>query len=128
MKNNRHFVHDSGYKKLFSNPELVKQLLLSFVNETWVYDIDYSRLERVDKSFIADDFTRRESDMIYRAFYKEKEFYIFILLEFQSTVDRFMSLRMLWYITELYEYLIGGKRVRKLPAVFPVMLYNGEKS
>ncbi len=72
MKKNRHFIHDSGYKRLFSNPELVKQLLLSFVDETWVNDIDYSRLERVDKSFITDEFARRESDMIYRTYYKDR--------------------------------------------------------
>jgi len=123
----KHNVHDSGYKKLFSNHELVRQLLTCFVNEVWVNNIEYSTLERIDKSFVSDEFAERESDLIYKAKFEGKEFYIFILLEFQSTVDRFMSLRMLRYITELYEDLVKNQRLKNLPAVFPVMLYNGEK-
>lgn len=32
----KHNSHDSGYKMLFSNHEMVRQLLTSFVNEEWV--------------------------------------------------------------------------------------------
>src|SRR5512145_2178580 len=123
----KHNSHDSVYKKFFSNHRMVRQLLTGFVNEEWINDIEFSTLERVDKSFITDEFIGRESDLVYRARLKEREVYIFILLEFQSTVDRFMALRMLRYITELYEYLVKNLRLKKLPAVFPVMLYNGEK-
>ena len=122
----KHNAHDSGYKKLFSNHELVRQLLTSFVNEDWINSIEYSTLERIDKSFISDEFAERESDLIYKAKFKGKDIYIFILLEFQSTVDRFMSLRMLHYIIELYEDLVKNHKLKTLPAVFPVMLYNGE--
>jgi predicted transposase/invertase (TIGR01784 family) len=127
MKGKKHNFHDSGYKKLFSSPEIVRQLLTSFVHEEWVNLIDYNTLQRIDKSFITDEFAGRESDLIYRASFKGKDLYIFIMLEFQSTVDRFMALRMLRYITELYEYLVKSYRLKTLPAVFPVMLYNGEK-
>ena len=123
----KHNAHDSGYKKFFSNHELVRQLLTSFVNEEWIKSIEYSTLERVDKSFISDEFAERESDLIYKAKYKGQDIYIFILLEFQSTVDRFMSLRMFHYIIELYEDLVKNHKLKTLPAVFPVMLYNGEK-
>ena len=118
--------HDVGYKKIFSNPKIVEELITSFVNESWVKDIDYTTLERIDKSFITEEFIERESDVIYRAHFKDKEVYIYLLLEFQSTVDRFMSLRILRYICEFYEYLVKTKKVKILPAVFPVMLYNGD--
>lgn len=127
MENKKQNSHDSAYKKFFSNPELVRQLLTYFVDEDWTGNIEYSTLQRIDKSFVTDEFVNRESDLIFRADLKGSELYIFILLEFQSSVDRFMSLRMLRYITELYEYLIKNYRIKKLPAVFPVMLYNGEK-
>jgi predicted transposase/invertase (TIGR01784 family) len=105
----------------------VRQLLTCFVNEKWVNRIEYTTLERIDKSFVSDEFIERESDLIYKAKFEGKDLYIFILIEFQSTVDRFMSLRMLHYITELYEYLVKNHKIKTLPAVFPVMLYNGEK-
>jgi predicted transposase/invertase (TIGR01784 family) len=120
-------VHDSGYKKLFSNPVIVKELLLYFVDEPWVKYLDYNTLERIDKSFITEEFINRESDIIYRINFQGKDLFIYILIEFQSSVDKFMSLRILRYITEFYEYLVSAKKIKKLPAVFPVMLYNGEK-
>ncbi len=48
----KHNVHDSGYKKLFSSPVIVKELLLYFVDEPWVQGLDYNTLERLDKSFV----------------------------------------------------------------------------
>ena len=123
----KHNLHDSGYKKLFSNPVIVKELLLNFVDEPWVKDLDYDTLERLDKSFATEEFINRESDIIYRINFKGEEIFIYLLIEFQSSVDRFMSLRMLRYITEFYEYLVSAMKIKTLPAVFPVMLYNGEK-
>lgn len=42
----KHNAHDSGYKKLFSSHEMIRQLLTSFVNEEWINQIKYSTLER----------------------------------------------------------------------------------
>jgi len=123
----KHNTHDSGYKMLFSNHEMVRQLLTSFVDEEWIHELEFESLVRIDKSFVSDRFEERESDIIYKVNFKGNEVYIFILLEFQSTVDKFMALRMLRYITELYEYLVRNHKLKKLPAVFPVMLYNGDK-
>lgn len=119
--------YDNQYKKLFSNPVLVKELFLSFINEELVKELDYDSLEKLDKSFITEEFIDRESDILYRINFKGKDLYIYLLIEFQSTVDRFMALRMLRYITEFYEYLVYDKKVKtkRLPPVFPVLLYNG---
>ena len=53
--------HDTRYKKLFTNLTLVKELLLYFVNEEFVKELDFSTLERLDKSFITDEFKEKES-------------------------------------------------------------------
>ncbi len=118
-------VHDIRYKKLFSHPQLVKELLESFVDEDFVRNLDFSTLERLDKSFITDDFKEKESDLIYSISFKGTPVYIFLLMEFQSTVDKFMALRFLRYICEFYQSLDTGNS-GKLPAVFPLLLYNGD--
>jgi len=48
-------------------------------------------------------------------------------IEFQSTVDKFMSVRILRYLMEFYEYISKQKGIKKLPAIFPLLLYNGDK-
>jgi len=119
--------HDQWYKKLFSNPILLQHLITGFVKEDFVGDLDFSSMKRLDKSFISDDYQERESDVIYEIRYKRKRAYIYLLLEFQSTVDWFMALRMLSYITQFYLMLIEGRKMTRLPPVFPVLLYNGSK-
>ena len=119
-------THDRGYKYLFSNPLLVKELLESFVGMDWVGRIDFSKAESLNTSFVSDEFKHRESDIIYKLKLYDTEIYLYLLIEFQSTVDRFMALRMLRYTLELYDYLIKNKSIKELPVVFPIMLYNGE--
>jgi predicted transposase/invertase (TIGR01784 family) len=121
-------IHDSGYKKLFSNKVIFRQLIEAFIPEAWVKDLDFDNCETLDKSFISDHYKETESDIIYKISLKQKEIYIVILLEFQSSVDRFMALRVLNYVTNFYmDYLDSNKGINTLPPVFPIVLYNGDK-
>ena len=53
-----------------------------------------------------------------------------MLLEFQSTVDSFMALRVLTYVALLYQDLVRRRQLGpsgRLPPVLPIVLYNGEE-
>ena len=39
-------THDPSYKLLFSHREMVRDLLLGFIDEPWVADLDLVRLEK----------------------------------------------------------------------------------
>lgn len=121
--------HDKRYKRLFENPDIVEELLTSFVDEEFVEKLDFSTLEtETDKSFISPEFQKRESDTICRIKFKEEYIYIYILLEFQSSVDYSMPVRMLRYICEFYQWLKPEPvKNEKYPAVFPILLYNGDR-
>ena len=119
--------HDKRYKKLFSHPVIVKELLLYFIDEAFIKDLDFTSLQRMDKSFITDDFKEKESDIIYKINFKNNEVYIYLLIEFQSTVDKFMAVRINRYLAEFYEFLSYTVKGKDIPAAFPVMLYNGEE-
>ena len=47
-----HHVHDYGYKILFSNVTIFRQLLETFVDQPWVKELDFSKAETVNHSFI----------------------------------------------------------------------------
>ena len=74
----------------------------------------------------------RESDIVWRVRYGPSEdewFYIYVLMELQSTVQRFMALRLWVYIALLYQHLIKQKKLTPsglLPPILPIVLYNGE--
>ena len=97
-------IHDSGYKRLFSNRTIFRQLIETFVNEPWVAELDFEQAEKLDKSFIDEDYQASESDLIYRVPLRGRPIYIYILLEFQSTIDRFMALRA----AQLHHQILHG--------------------
>ncbi len=120
---------DGSYKKIFSHPEMIEGLVQDFVKKIWVRDLDFSTLERHPDSYTTDDFRERRDDIIWRVRWKDKWCYIFLLIEFQSTVDPYMALRMMVYTGLLYQDLIDTQKVGRgepLPPVFPLVLYNGE--
>jgi predicted transposase YdaD len=121
--------HDNGYKLLFSHAPMVADLLRGFVKERWVKDLDFSTLERVSGGYVSDDLRDRESDVVWRVKLRRGGWiYVYLLLEFQSTVDPYMSLRILTYLGLLYQDLLRQGMLTpsgKLPPVLPIVLYNG---
>ena len=122
--------HDSSYHLLFSDSRLVEDLLRHFVPESWVAQLDFSTMKRVNAKLHAENLARRDGDMIYRLRLLDgTPVYVYLLLEFQSTPDPWMPLRLLVYVGLLYQNLLQEKCLSKrgrLPPVFPLVLYNGD--
>jgi hypothetical protein len=126
-----HPKHDRAYHRLFSEPALVEDLVRHFVQESWVEHLDFTRMERINSKFHSEALERREGDIIMRIPFLDdsrQEIYLFLLLEFQSTEDRWMALRFGTYVHLLYEQLVREGRLigGRLPPVFPLLLYNGD--
>ena len=122
--------HDSSYKFLFSNPELVRDLVMGFIPDEWLQSLDYSTLEKIPSSYVSDDFKQREDDVVWRVKVGEDWVYLYLLIEFQSSVDKYMALRMMVYIGLLYQDLIKrGETLAdgRLPPILPIVLYNGNQ-
>lgn len=124
-------IHDSGYKRLFSNRTIFRQLVESFVEEAWVSELDFNQAERIDKSFVSEHYKETESDLIYKVPLQNSErvVYFYVLIEFQSTVQRFMAVRILHYVGSFYlDYVQTQEGAKLLPPIFPIVLYNGEET
>jgi putative YhgA-like transposase len=124
--------HDPGYKSLFSHPRMVEELLRGFVREDWIDRLDFSTLQKVANSFVSGDLRERHSDLIWRLRLRgddERWLYLYLLLEFQSTSDPFMAVRLLTYVGLLLEDVIRKERLKpgdRLPAILPLVLHNGK--
>lgn len=128
-----HQPHDKAFKFLLASKKVFIQLLRSFVDRGWVEHVDEVHLERVDKSYIAQDFRGREADMVYRMEFKGHEVIFYVLLEMQSSVDYQMPYRLLLYEVEIWRDILKnyeqGDAERKdfrLPPIVPIVLYNGK--
>ena len=128
-----HLKHDSAYRDFFSNKSVVEDLLKAYVDQDWVEQLDFSSLQRVNASYVHDAEHQRASDVVWRLRLQGSDdwVYLYLLLEFQSTVDEHMALRMSVYTGLLYQDLIKQgaiQRGQKLPPVFPLVIYNGAQA
>lgn len=126
MKRDR-LTHKHGYGVLFTHNRLLKELIESFVNPRLAEKLDFNHLEPLlEKSYIDRNFRDFAEDLVVKVPFENGEAYIYLLIEFQSTVERFLSLRVLNYITLFYlDYLKEHKNAQNLPPVLPIVLYNG---
>src|SRR6202012_2622766 len=80
--------------------------------------------------YVTPPMSTRESAVVWRLRWKggRHVLYVYLLMEFQSTVDSSMALRMMVYVGLLYQDLLKRGEITpsgKLPPILPLVLYNG---
>ncbi|MCY6485487.1 Rpn family recombination-promoting nuclease/putative transposase [Clostridium aestuarii] len=127
--------HDLGYKSILSNKKNFIEFMRSFVKKDWVDVINEDNIVLIDKEFILEDFKEEEADLIYKANIEGRDIIFYVLLELQSKVDFRMPIRLLMYMTEIWrdelnntENNLKKKKEYKLPAIIPIVLYNGKNN
>lgn len=123
--------HDRGYKTLLASEEIFLELLQSFVDMGWVSQIAPDALTKMDTTYILQDFTEKEADLVYRLKLQDQEIIFYILLELQSTVDFQMPYRLLTYMTGIWRDVLRNtdpkeaeRKDFRLPSIVPIVLYN----
>jgi hypothetical protein len=126
--------HDIGYTSILGDKRTFIDFIKKFVREQWVDEISLSSIKRDKTVYITPEFRKKELDILYKLKINRKDIYFYILLELQSTVDYTMPLRLLNYMIEIWRKYIeeeGYKKERKkdfsLPAIVPMVIYNGKK-
>ena len=125
---------DPIYRVMYSFPEMVEDLLRSVFPAEALAEAELDSLRQLPSSYVGRHFQKREGDAVWRAPLRVggergRWLYVLVLLEFQSTDDETMALRVLEYTALLYGELLRRReaKVGQLPPVLPVVLYNGEQ-
>jgi hypothetical protein len=121
-------AHDHSYKLLFSHPRMVRDLIAGFIQRGRSAAIDLLSLEKANTHFVSDHLKTRASDMVW-CVRSGGRACIYLLMEFQSTVEHFMAVRMLAYVALLYQDLVKptGRTCREIPPIVPIVLYSGNR-
>ncbi len=123
-------ISDSIYKRLYGFARMVEDLLRSLFGDDEL-DADYGTLEKLPSEYVGDAFQQRRGDAAWRLRARGAAggwLHVLVMLEFQSTTDAAMALRVLEYTALLYGLLLRSGRAAPgaLPPVLPVVLYNGD--
>ena len=124
--------HDKRFKELFANKKSFLSLLRDCIKDDWVNRLDGDSLIKSGKSFILQDFSELEADIVYEASLDGSKVIFYILQELQSYVDYRMQYRLLLYIVEILRDFFNNSDVNerdnkdfKFPVVFPIVFYSG---
>ena len=122
-------VHDEIYKRLFGFPRMVEDLMRGFAAREWAAAIDFSTLRKLPAEYVSDELRKRIGDTVWAVRLHDGR-HVLAMLEFQSRDDPMMALRILAYTSLLYQEVVRNNApvldaARRLPVVFPLVLYNG---
>ncbi len=104
-----------------------------------VSPIDFSQLIHINRSFVPDNLREQESDIVYRVPFRDEskmeELLIYILIEHQSTIDTTMGFRMLFYMTQIWDFQRREwesnnvpRSQRRFRPIVPIVFYTAEQT
>ncbi|MBF0099236.1 MAG: Rpn family recombination-promoting nuclease/putative transposase, partial [Magnetococcales bacterium] len=74
--------HDGAYHQMYTDPLMVADLLVHFVDEPWVKELDFARMQRVNAKFHNRLLPKREGDVIWQIpMHSGGELYLLAVLE-----------------------------------------------
>lgn len=113
--------HDQSYKLLFSLPLAVEQLIRRFIHTDLADELDFERVENLATERTTQGLIRSHADLLWKIHFRGSTRFMLLPIEFQSAVDRYMAVRVLYYVAIVYHGLITkrGRRRRLAPRRAP---------
>ncbi|MBF6423471.1 Rpn family recombination-promoting nuclease/putative transposase [Nocardia cyriacigeorgica] len=133
--------HDAYFRQVLARAENAESELRAALPAAITARIDWGTLALQPGTFVSDELRSRYSDLLYRARFDGRDAYIYLLIEHQSSNDRFMALRMLEYVVQIWNQhrrevqerrrqerrkTRGAAEYEKLPPVIPLVVHSGE--
>ena len=119
--------HDRFFRKLMAKPKVIREFVDNYLPAHIRKIIKPETIRLQKESFINDKLRMRVSDILYTAQFGDKEGYLYLLIEHQSTVDELMPFRNLKYKVDIMDFHITKTNSTVLPVVYSVVLYNGAR-
>ncbi|WP_239469836.1 Rpn family recombination-promoting nuclease/putative transposase [Archangium violaceum] len=119
--------HDLFARFTFGHPERAAAELRAVLPPHVVSEVDWSSLRRESGSVVDPELRETESDLLFTARLREgRPLRLYVLLEHQSSVDRWMALRMLRYVVRQVEHWrTQHPESTVLPVIIPLVMYHG---
>ena len=118
--------HDALFRAVFADPARAAELVRSALPSGVTGAVDWTKLERIDASFVDDDLRDHQADLVFRTTIAGRDGCVYVLLEHKAAPDRFAVLQLLRYVVRLWErWRADEPSSPHLPLVLPFVLHNG---
>ncbi|WP_216908318.1 Rpn family recombination-promoting nuclease/putative transposase [Nocardia noduli] len=117
--------HDAYFRRVLSVPANAACEIRDTIPKTLIDRIDWDNMELQPVSFVSDQLDSRFSDILYRTRLDGHPAYIYLLVEHQSRSDRFMALRIMEYLVNIWnQHRHRYPDQDTLPAVLPLVVHS----
>ena len=126
-----HHPHDLMVRAVLSDLTEAASFLQTHLPEAVSQALNWSTLTLLEGSFVDEDLRESEADLLYEVEHVsgETSLWVYVLLEHQSTPDRWMRLRLLKYCCRIWDLSFRDyPNQRELRAIVPLVFYQGERS
>ena len=121
----KNLPHDALFKRIMENDIAAKEFLNEYLPQEVKDIIDLNTIKVQKESYIEPNLTKRLSDIVYSVNTKDnKDAFIYVISEHQSSIDHLMVFRLWKYSLLLAERHLDKKE--KIPLIFPLVLYAGK--
>jgi predicted transposase/invertase (TIGR01784 family) len=94
---------DAVFRRVFGVPANAASQLRAVLPPDVTARLDLRRLARVQGSFVDADLTWRHTDLLFSAQLDGHDAFVYLLVEHQSSDDPLMALRLLRYVTRIWD-------------------------
>ncbi len=130
MADEIHHPHDSMVGAVLRDLSEAASLLRTYLPDEVQQGLNWSTLKLAEGSFVDEDMRRSESDILYEIERAsgDDSIWLYLLLEHQSTPDRWIRFRLLKYCCRIWDmHLAQQPTPSELRPIVPLVYYQGER-
>ena len=130
MADEIHHPHDMMVRAVLSDLAEATSFLQRHLPQEVSQALNWSTLKLLEGSFVDEHLRESEADVLYEVQHVsgEASVWVYILLEHQSTPDRWIWFRLLKYCCRIWDLSFREyPDQRELPAIVPLVFYQGER-
>jgi predicted transposase/invertase (TIGR01784 family) len=119
--------HDALFKYVFRQPEHAAAELRAIFPPALSEHLDWGSLALEPSSFVDEELRGHHADVLFSVRCAGLPAYVYVLFEHQSTSDPLMAFRLLRYLVRIWDDVLSKHPdSKRLPAIVPVVLYQGK--
>ena len=128
-KNNKSITnpHDAFFRTAMSDKRVSKDFLTHWLPQDLCETIDFNHLQIQPRSQINDLRKESEVDVLFKTQINQRDAYVYVLVEHQSTPDELMPLRLMKYMLNIIDAHLKDHKTKKIPFIYPIVLYHGKR-
>lgn len=116
--------HDALFRAVFERVEAVRGECRAVLPAAVLERLHLGRVTTVPGHFVDAALRTTESDALFRVGTRTRETFVYVLLEHQSRDDATMPLRLLRYMTSIWERMLAEDATRPLSPIIPIVISN----